>query len=287
MWGKGGISNFWLDGDTHFNAFMDFCLRNLLLPEGFPSERPWARFCVKVYRAEGLPRNNSSIMANVTKAFVGDNTALIDPYVEVSFFKQVVGTRSPVYQLQACSCSVLGNRSFLNLSLPLKGRTSTQKSTADPVWNEQIVFIEMFPPLCHRLKIQVWISLYKIICRFHHKSIIYKAPGAGTEIFQPGFCPRSGMREAWMMLPLESITLTWNASPTNKMVTEVRIEEMFMRNPNQKVWNFVGFSLEWNFPFFIGFLPTFGPAWINLYGAARNFSLGDGTGGVSEGVAYR
>lgn len=65
--------------------------RNLLIPEGFPSERPWARFCVKVYRAEGLPRNNSSIMANVTKAFIGDNTALIDPYVVVSFFKQVVG----------------------------------------------------------------------------------------------------------------------------------------------------------------------------------------------------
>lgn len=30
-------------------------------------------------------------MANVTKAFIGDNTALIDPYVVVSFFKQVVG----------------------------------------------------------------------------------------------------------------------------------------------------------------------------------------------------
>lgn len=76
------------------DAFMDFRLRNLLVPEGFPSERPWARFCLKVYRAEGLPRNNSSIMANVTKAFIGDNTALIDPYVEVSFFKQVVGTRA-------------------------------------------------------------------------------------------------------------------------------------------------------------------------------------------------
>lgn len=65
-------------------------IRNLLIPEGLPSERPWARFCVKVYRAEGLPKNNSSIMANVTKAFIGDNTALIDPYVVVSFFKQVV-----------------------------------------------------------------------------------------------------------------------------------------------------------------------------------------------------
>ena len=37
-----------------------------------------------------------------------------------------------------------------------QGRTSTQKSTADPVWNEQVVFKEMFPPLCQRLKIQVW-----------------------------------------------------------------------------------------------------------------------------------
>uniref|UniRef100_A0A673ZL60 Fer-1 like family member 6 n=1 Tax=Salmo trutta TaxID=8032 RepID=A0A673ZL60_SALTR len=64
--------------------------KNLLVPEGFPSERPWARFYVKVYRAEGLPRNNSSIMANVTKAFIGDNTALIDPYVVVTFFKQMV-----------------------------------------------------------------------------------------------------------------------------------------------------------------------------------------------------
>lgn len=64
--------------------------RNLLLPAGFPSERPWSRFYVKVYRAEGLPRMNSSIMANVTKAFVGDTKDLIDPYVVVSFFGQMV-----------------------------------------------------------------------------------------------------------------------------------------------------------------------------------------------------
>lgn len=76
--------------DLWFHAVL---CRNLLVPEGFPSERPWARFYVKVYRAEGLPRNNSSIMANVTKAFIGDNTALIDPYVVVSFFKQVVGSK--------------------------------------------------------------------------------------------------------------------------------------------------------------------------------------------------
>ncbi|MED6292009.1 Fer-1-like protein 6, partial [Characodon lateralis] len=167
--------------------------KNLLIPEGLPSERPWARFCVKVYRAEGLPRNNSSIMANVTKAFIGDNTALIDPYVEVSFFKQV-------------------------------GRTSTQKSSADPVWNEQIVFTEMFPPLCQRLKIQVWDegSMNDV--------------AIGTHYFD-----------------LRCIS---NEQDGDK-----------------------------------GFLPTFGPAWINLYGSARNFSLGDDMGelneGIGEGVSFR
>ncbi|KAG7240430.1 hypothetical protein INR49_027001 [Caranx melampygus] len=167
--------------------------KNLLIPEGFPSERPWARFCVKVYQAEGLPRNNSSIMANVTKAFIGDNTALVDPYVVVSFFKQV-------------------------------GRTSTQKSTADPVWNEQIVFTEMFPPLCQRLKIQVW----------DEGSMSDVA--IGTHYFD---------------------------------LRRISNEQDGDR----------------------GFLPTFGPAWINLYGSARNFSMGDDAvelnEGIGEGVSYR
>ena len=32
-------------------------LRNLLLPEGVPAERPKARIIVKIYRAEGLPKS--------------------------------------------------------------------------------------------------------------------------------------------------------------------------------------------------------------------------------------
>ncbi|KAL0985656.1 hypothetical protein UPYG_G00160070, partial [Umbra pygmaea] len=167
--------------------------KNLLLPEGFPSERPWARFYVKIFRAEGLPRNNSSIMANVTKAFVGENTALIDPYVVVTFFKQM-------------------------------GRTSTQKSTADPVWNEQIVFMEMFPPLCQRLKIQVWDegSMSDVAIGTHY-------------------------------IDLRRIS---NEQDGDK-----------------------------------GFLPTFGPAWVNIYGSARNFSLVDDNTelneGIGEGVSWR
>lgn len=67
-----------------------FYFRNLLIPKGFPSERPWARFYVRIYKAEGLPKMNSSIMANVTKAFIGDSKDLVDPYVVVMFAGQMV-----------------------------------------------------------------------------------------------------------------------------------------------------------------------------------------------------
>ena len=30
-----------------------------------------------------------------------------------------------------------------------------RKNSYEPVWNEQIVFTEMFPPLCRRIKIQL------------------------------------------------------------------------------------------------------------------------------------
>lgn len=64
--------------------------RNLLLPEGVPAERQWARYYVKIYRAEGLPRMNTSLMANVKKAFIGENKDLVDPYVQVFFAGQKV-----------------------------------------------------------------------------------------------------------------------------------------------------------------------------------------------------
>ena len=30
-----------------------------------------------------------------------------------------------------------------------------QKNCYEPVWNEQVIFTEMFPPLCRRIKIQL------------------------------------------------------------------------------------------------------------------------------------
>lgn len=81
-----------LESSHRLSSYLCFYSRNLLLPEGIPAERQWARIYVKVYRAEGLPKMNTSIMANVKKAFIGENRDLVDPYVQVQFAGQKVPT---------------------------------------------------------------------------------------------------------------------------------------------------------------------------------------------------
>ncbi|XP_053105858.1 otoferlin isoform X7 [Hemicordylus capensis] len=164
---------------------------NLLLPDGVPAERQWARFYLKIYRAEGLPRMNTSLMANVKKALIGENKDLVDPYVQVVFAGQ-------------------------------KGKTSVQKSSYEPFWNEQIVFTEMFPPLCKRIKVQI------------RDSDKVNDVAIGTHF-----------------IDLRKIS-----------------------NEGDK-----------------GFLPTFGPAWVNMYGSTRNYTLMDEhqdlNEGLGEGVSFR
>ncbi|XP_027140248.1 otoferlin isoform X3 [Larimichthys crocea] len=164
---------------------------NLLLPEGIPAERQWARFYVKIYRAEGLPKMNTSIMANVKKAFIGENRDLVDPYVQVQFAGQ-------------------------------KGKTSVQKSSYEPIWNEQIVFTELFPPLCKRIKVQI------------RDSDKVNDVAIGTHF-----------------IDLRKIS-----------------------NEGDK-----------------GFLPTLGPAWANMYGSTRQYTLMDEhqdlNEGLGEGVSFR
>ncbi|KAJ1193975.1 hypothetical protein NDU88_003270 [Pleurodeles waltl] len=167
--------------------------KNLLIPKGFPSERPWARFYVRIYRAEGLPKMNSSIMANVTKAFMGDSKDMVDPYAVVMFSGQM-------------------------------GRTAAVKSCADPVWHEQIIFKEMFPPLCRKVKIQVW--------------------------------DEGSMNDVALATHLIDLRQISDEQDGDK-----------------------------------GFLPTFGPSWINLYGSPRNHQLIDEhqelNEGFGEGVSFR
>ncbi|XP_074845153.1 otoferlin isoform X2 [Carettochelys insculpta] len=164
---------------------------NLLLPDGVPPERQWARFYIKIYRAEGLPRMNTSLMANVKKALIGENKDLVDPYVQVLFAGQ-------------------------------KGKTSVQKSSYEPLWNEQIVCTEMFPPLCKRLKVQI----------------------------------RDSDKVNDMAIGTHFIDLRKISNEGDK-----------------------------------GFLPTFGPAWVNMYGSTRNYTLMDEhqdlNEGLGEGVSFR
>ncbi|XP_066527462.1 fer-1-like protein 4 [Hoplias malabaricus] len=98
--------------------------KNLLLPKRMPAERPWAKFLLKIYRAEDLPSMNAGFLGSFSK-MIGDKKVFIDPYVQVTFAGQ-------------------------------QGETSVETNTNAPEWNEQISFIEQFPPLARRIKLQIF-----------------------------------------------------------------------------------------------------------------------------------
>ena len=54
-----------------------------------PVERPWAKFLLKVYRAEGLPSMTAGFLGSFSK-MMGDKKVFIDPYVQVTFAGQQV-----------------------------------------------------------------------------------------------------------------------------------------------------------------------------------------------------
>jgi Ca2+-dependent lipid-binding protein len=86
---------------------------------------------------------NTGLIANVKKALTGETKDLVDPYVSVSFAGHRV-------------CMHVGRRRCGgDACLALQGKTTVKKGSYEPVWNEQIIFTEMFPPLCRRIKIQL------------------------------------------------------------------------------------------------------------------------------------
>ncbi|XP_039590653.1 fer-1-like protein 4 [Polypterus senegalus] len=157
--------------------------KNLMLPKRIPAERPWAKFCIRIYRGEGLPSMNSGIAGSFSK-MMGEKKVFIDPYVKVTFAGQ-------------------------------QGETSVESDTNAPEWNEQISFIEQFPPLARRIKVQILddANFGDIALATHY-------------------------------LDLQQIS-----DPT--------------RN---------------------GFHPTFGPAWVNLYGSPNNSTLRDVHRDLNEGL---
>nr|XP_045218772.1 fer-1-like protein 4 isoform X3 [Macaca fascicularis] len=158
--------------------------KNLLLPRGVPAERPWARLRVRLYRAEGLSALRQGLLGSLARA-LHDQRVLVEPYVRVSFLGQ-------------------------------EGETSVRAQAAAPEWNEQLSFVELFPPLTRSLRLQLRDD----------------APLVDAAL-------------ATHVLDLRRISHPGRAA---------------------------------------GFNPTFGPAWVPLYGSPPGAGLRDGLQGLNEGV---
>lgn len=87
---------------------MNLSFRNLLLPKRVPAERPWARLCVKLYCAEGLPSMSAGIMGGFSK-IIGEKNVFIDPYVQVSFCGQQVSLLGLGYSSFSVSALAVGH----------------------------------------------------------------------------------------------------------------------------------------------------------------------------------
>uniref|UniRef100_A0A671FQ71 C2 domain-containing protein n=1 Tax=Rhinolophus ferrumequinum TaxID=59479 RepID=A0A671FQ71_RHIFE len=158
--------------------------KNLLLPRRVPAQRPWARLRVRVYRAEGLPALRLGLLGSLARA-LHDQRVLVDPYVRVSFLGQ-------------------------------QGETSVRGEAAAPEWNEQLSFVELFPPLTRGLRLQ----------------LRDEAPLVDVAL-------------ATHVLDLRQISHPGRAA---------------------------------------GFNPTFGPAWVSLYGSPPSGGLRDGLQSLNEGL---
>ncbi|KAL1786542.1 fer-1 4 [Sigmodon hispidus] len=157
--------------------------KNLLLPRGVKAERPWARLRVRVYRAESLPTVRSGLLGSLARV-LQDQHVLLDPYVRVSFLGQ-------------------------------QGETSVRGEETAPEWNEQLSFMELFPPLTRSLRLQ--------------------------------------LRDD---APLLDEALATHVLDLRQISNSGRVA---------------------------GFNPTFGPAWVPLYGSLPSGRLRDGLQSVNEG----
>ncbi|TGZ70323.1 hypothetical protein CRM22_003257 [Opisthorchis felineus] len=168
---------------------------NLILPRYLRGQKQdtMVSLAIQVYQAEDLPPMHTDISNKMRQAFVGEGAANVDPLVEVCY-------------------------------AGFKCQTKTKRYDASPIWNQELIFNNYFPPLTHAIRVNV------------------KNAGIKNEII------------ATHLIDLTTI--------------------MDLRTG--------------------GYLPSFGPAWINLYGTPRIYTYAQMLRpedelnlGLGEGVAYR
>ncbi|XP_043922113.1 otoferlin-like [Protopterus annectens] len=160
---------------------------NLMIPSSYPAEQRCGKITVCIYRAEGLSMVENKLISNMKKVFTKDTKDLINPAVVISYADQ-------------------------------KMRSSVIKNCTDPIWNEKIVFTELFPTLCRRMKIQI-----------------------------KDFENTTGVPVGTHFIDITKIS-----------------------HAGEK-----------------GFLPMFGPSWINLYGSSMVDEDKELDEGIRQGTAYR
>lgn len=47
------------------------------------------------------------------------------------------------------------NKFTLFIFVSFQGKTTVKKNSYNPIWNEELIFTEMFPPLCQRIKVKM------------------------------------------------------------------------------------------------------------------------------------
>ena len=127
------------------------------------------------------------------------------------------------------------------------------------MWNEQIVFTEMFPPLCQRIKIQLKES--------------------------------DTVSDAWSNLDINLAFNKFTRSGTLWSGHITLIFQQFLMMGTRVTMRITKDQENLDNSNLPGYLPTFGPAFVHLYGSTRDFSFIDEhstlNDGMGEGVSYR
>lgn len=126
--------------------------RNLLLPVGHPSavQQP-AQFVLRVAEAEGLDpdADSASLFNSVLKAMssTASKAAAAKP-------KYAIHASFASHTVSSCDANLVSR------DKRCQGKTASRAVDAGGrvVWNEELVFLEWFPPLVRRIRLSLWVE---------------------------------------------------------------------------------------------------------------------------------